>query len=162
MVLETVEGGGLIILLLCSLTSLTNLYTMDSEGISESERELKDLKEQPSDACPGNAVAIFLDAILDKALRTVALRAARRRGKSAALCYCCSVIAGYLNIFVIALNPENLKTLFEFVCKGLDALDYKVKYLSIPMGGKDRQMIGRDRGKPGFSWEGQTSTCTLR
>ncbi|KAL6194254.1 hypothetical protein ACLB2K_035338 [Fragaria x ananassa] len=226
MVLETVEGGGLIILLLCSLTSLTNLYTMDvhdrfrteshsqatgcfnecfllslasckacvvmddelnilpisshirsitpvsvkedSEGISESERELKDLKEQPSDACPvgplikkcctldqGNAVATFLDAILDKALRTVALRAARRRGKSAALCYCCSVIAGYLNIFVIALNPENLKTLFEFVCKGLDALDYKVKYLSIPMGGKDRQMIVRDRGKAGFSWEGQ-------
>ncbi|XP_004301909.1 PREDICTED: uncharacterized protein LOC101294671 [Fragaria vesca subsp. vesca] len=132
------------------------MINTDSEGISESERELKDLKEQPSDACPvgplikkcctldqGNAVATFLDAILNKALRTVALRAARGRGKSAALCYCCRVIAGYSNIFVIALNPENLKTLFEFVCKGLDALDYKVKYLSIPMGGKDRQMIVR-------------------
>ncbi|GAU44634.1 hypothetical protein TSUD_379130 [Trifolium subterraneum] len=29
------------------------------------------------------------------------------------------------NIFVTAPSPENLKTLFEFVCKGLSALDYK-------------------------------------
>ncbi|PRQ49031.1 putative tRNA(Met) cytidine acetyltransferase [Rosa chinensis] len=199
--IETVEGGGLIILLLRSLTSLTNLYTMvmdvhdrfrteshsqatgrfnerfllslasckacvvmddelnilpisshirsitpvpvkeDSEGISESERELKDLKEQLSDAFPvgplikkcctldqGNAVATFLDAILDKALRsTVALLAARGRGKSAALglAIAGAIAAGYSNIFVTAPSPENLKTLFEFVCKGLDALDYK-------------------------------------
>ncbi|KAL6219975.1 hypothetical protein ACLB2K_007733 [Fragaria x ananassa] len=199
--IETVEGGGLVILLLRSLTSLTNLYTMvmdvhdrfrteshsqatgrfnerfllslalckacvvmddelnilpisshirsitpvpvkeDSEGISESERELKDLKEQLSDAYPvgplikkcctldqGNAVATFLDAILDKALRsTVALLAARGRGKSAALglAIAGAIAAGYSNIFVTAPSPENLKTLFEFVCKGLDALDYK-------------------------------------
>lgn len=199
--IETVEGGGLIILLLRSLSSLTNLYTMvmdvhdrfrteshseatgrfnerfllslasckacvvmddelnilpisshirsitpvpvkeDSEGISESERELKDLKEQLSDTFPvgplikkcctldqGNAVATFLDAILDKTLRsTVALLAARGRGKSAALglAIAGAIAAGYSNIFVTAPSPENLKTLFEFVCKGFDALDYK-------------------------------------
>ncbi|XP_009339476.2 LOW QUALITY PROTEIN: RNA cytidine acetyltransferase 1 [Pyrus x bretschneideri] len=199
--IETVEGGGLVILLLCSLTSLTNLYTMvmdvhdrfrteshskatgrfnerfllslasckscvvmddelnilpisshvrsiipvpvkeDSEGISESQRELKDLKEQLSDAFPvgplikkcctldqGNAVATFLDAILDKTLRsTVALLAARGRGKSAALGLSISgaIAAGYSNIFVTAPSPENLRTLFEFVCKGFDQLDYK-------------------------------------
>ncbi|TQD71784.1 hypothetical protein C1H46_042675 [Malus baccata] len=141
--IETVEGGGLVILLLHSLTSLTNLYTMvmDSEGISESQRELKDLKEQLSDAFPvgplikkcctldqGNAVATFLDAILDKTLRsTVALLAARGRGKSAALGLAISgaIAAGYSNIFVTAPSPENLRTLFEFVCKGFDQLDYK-------------------------------------
>lgn len=37
----------------------------------------------------------------------------------------------YSNIFVTAPSPENLKTLFEFICKGLDVLDYKVKLLSL-------------------------------
>ena len=32
---------------------------------------------------------------------------------------------GYSNIFVTAPSPENLRTLFEFVFKGLDSLDYK-------------------------------------
>lgn len=32
----------------------------------------------------------------------------------------------YPSIYVTAPTPENLKTLFEFVCKGLEALDYKV------------------------------------
>ena len=32
----------------------------------------------------------------------------------------------YSNIFVTAPSPENLRTLFEFVFKGLDELDYKV------------------------------------
>lgn len=33
---------------------------------------------------------------------------------------------GYANIFVTAPSPENLRTLFEFACKGLDEMDYKV------------------------------------
>ncbi|KAL9266204.1 RNA cytidine acetyltransferase 2-like protein, partial [Drosera capensis] len=72
--IETVEGGGLIVLLLRSLASLTALYTMvmDSEDLLEAEH--------------GRAVITFLDAILDKTLcSTVALLAARGRGKSAAL-----------------------------------------------------------------------------
>ncbi|KAH7686430.1 tRNA(Met) cytidine acetyltransferase protein [Dioscorea alata] len=199
--IETVEGGGLIVLLLRSLSSLTSLYTMvmdvherfrteshnqpaarfnerfllsiasckacvvmddelnilpisshirsiqpvmvmeDSEGLSEKERELKTLKEQFHDDLPvgpligkcctmdqGKAVITFLDAVLDKTLRsTVALIASRGRGKSAALglAVAGAVAAGYSNIFVTAPSPENLKTLFEFVCKGLNALEYK-------------------------------------
>ncbi|GFP93320.1 upf0202 protein at1g10490 [Phtheirospermum japonicum] len=170
--IETVEGGGLIVLLLRSLSSLTSLCTMvmdvherfrteshsqatgrfnerfllslasckscivmddelnilpisshvksitqipvqeDSEGLLEAERELKNLKEQLNDDFPvgplirkcctmdqGKAVVTFLDAILDKSLRsTVALLAGR---------------------------GQNLKTLFEFVCKGFDMLEYK-------------------------------------
>ncbi|XP_057501011.1 RNA cytidine acetyltransferase 1 [Actinidia eriantha] len=199
--IETVEGGGLIVLLLRSLSSLTSLCTMvmdvherfrteshseaagrfnerfllsfasckacvvmddelnilpisshmksikpvpvqeDSEGFSEAERELKNLKEQLNDDFPvgplmrkcctldqGKAVITFLDAILDKTLcSTVALLAARGRGKSAALglAIAGAIAAGYSNIFVTAPSPENLKTLFEFVCKGFDALEYK-------------------------------------
>ena len=33
-------------------------------------------------------------------------------------------------MYVTAPTPENLKTLFDFVCKGLDGLDYKVLLLS--------------------------------
>ncbi|BAT73322.1 hypothetical protein VIGAN_01079500 [Vigna angularis var. angularis] len=199
--METVQGGGLVVLLLRSLSSLTSLYTMvmdvhdrfrteshseaagrfnerfllslasckacvvmddelnvlpisshirsispvpakeDSEELSEAELELKNLKEQLNEDFPvgplirkcctmdqGKAVVTFLDAILDKTLRsTVALLAARGRGKSAALglSIAGAVAVGYSNIFVTAPSPENLKTLFDFVCKGFDALDYK-------------------------------------
>ncbi|KAK8472631.1 hypothetical protein PHAVU_002G265804 [Phaseolus vulgaris] len=199
--METVEGGGLIVLLLRSLSSLTSLYTMvmdvhdrfrteshseatgrfnerfllslasckacvvmddelnvlpisshirsitpvpakeDSDELSEAELELKNLKEQLNEDFPvgplirkcctmdqGKAVVTFLDAILDKTLRsTVALLAGRGRGKSAALglSIAGAIAVGYSNIFVTAPSPENLKTLFDFVCKGLDALEYK-------------------------------------
>ncbi|GAB2211392.1 hypothetical protein Drorol1_Dr00024704 [Drosera rotundifolia] len=199
--IETVEGGGLIVLLLRSLASLTALYTMvmdvhdrfrteshaeatgrfnerfllsiasckacmvlddefnllpisshmksiipvstskDSEGLLEAERDLKNLKEQLEDDFPvgplirrcctldqGRAVITFLDAILDKMLcSTVALLAARGRGKSAALglAVAGAIAAGYSNIFVTAPTPENLKTLFEFVCKGFDSFQFK-------------------------------------
>ena len=40
----------------------------------------------------------------------------------------------YSNIFVTSPSPENLKTLFEFIFKGFDALDYQVGniLLSLP------------------------------
>ncbi|XP_024017352.1 RNA cytidine acetyltransferase 1 isoform X2 [Morus notabilis] len=199
--IETVEGGGLILLLIRSLSSLTSLYTMvmdvherfrteshaeptgrfnerfllslasckacivmddelnvlpisshmksitpvpvkeDSEGLSEAEQDLKNLKEELVDDFPvgplikkcctldqGKAVITFLDSILDKTLKsTVALLAARGRGKSAALglAIAGAIAAGYSNIFVTAPSPENVKTLFDFACKGFDALDYK-------------------------------------
>ena len=108
----------------------------------------------------GKAVITFLDAILEKTLRsTVALTASRGRGKSAALglAIAGAIAAGsvpcflnlwyeihlyefklgwyvlyndiscrYSNIFVTAPSPENLKTLFQFIFKGFDALEYKV------------------------------------
>ena len=58
---------------------------------------------------------------------TVALTAGRGRGKSAALglSLAAAVAYGYANIFVTAPSPENLRTLFEFVLKGFDALEYR-------------------------------------
>jgi N-acetyltransferase 10 len=36
---------------------------------------------------------------------------------------------GYANIFVTAPSPENVRTLFEFVFKGLDALGFQVRFV---------------------------------
>ena len=204
--IETVEGGGIVVLLVSSLDSLTKLYslTMDVHSRLRTEShqnvvprfnerlvlslagchncilmddelnilptsthvrhiqpvptnpdgtpavpspnaaaaaELKDLTEslrevQPAGALVGKcrtldqarAVVSFLDAASEKTLRsTVALTAARGRGKSAALglAIAGALGLGYSNIFVTAPSPENLRTLFDFVFKGLDELGYK-------------------------------------
>ena len=194
--IETVEGGGLIVLLLSNMESLTQLYNMtmdvhsrfrteghqdvvarfnerftlslgacqtcimmDDElnilptsshirGIEPVEekhageaQELTDLKESMEEVEPAGplvkccktmdqakAVVTFLDAASEKTLRsTVALTAARGRGKSAAMgiAVAGAVEMGYANIFVTSPSPENLKTFFEFILKGFDALGYK-------------------------------------
>jgi N-acetyltransferase 10 len=106
-----------------------------------SDSELKDLKENLSDTKPvgdlvklaktldqAQAILTFVDAISEKTLSsTVTLTAARGRGKSAALglAIAAALAHGYSNIFVTSPSPENLKTLFEFVFKGMDALGYE-------------------------------------
>ena len=74
------------------------------------------------------AILTFIDAIAEKTLSsTVTLTAARGRGKSAALglAMAAALAHGYSNIFVTSPSPENLKTLFEFVFRGMDALGYE-------------------------------------
>ncbi|KAK9313007.1 GNAT acetyltransferase 2-domain-containing protein [Lipomyces starkeyi] len=202
--IETVEGGGIVVILLKTLTSLKQLYTMtmdihsryrteahddvvarfnerfilslgscetclvvddelnvlpisgaknikplppvdeDDEGsdkkLSKEARELKEMKSSLEDVQPAGAlvsvtrtvdqaraVTTFIDAIAEKTLRsTVTLTAGRGRGKSAAmgLAVAAAVSHGYSNIFITSPSPENLKTLFEFIFKGFDALGY--------------------------------------
>lgn len=196
---ETVEGGGIVVILLKSMTSLKQLYTMtmdihsryrteahsdvvarfnerfilslgsnenclvvddelnvlpisggknvqplppkDEDEIPPRQQELIELKESLEDVQPaGSLVALsktvnqaqailnFIDAISEKNLNsTVALTAGRGRGKSAALgiAIAAAVSHGYSNIFVTSPSPENLKTLFEFIFKGFDALGYQ-------------------------------------
>ncbi|TPX39994.1 hypothetical protein SeMB42_g01615 [Synchytrium endobioticum] len=194
---ETVEGGGIVVILLRTMTSLKQLYTMtmdvhsryrteshtdtvarfnerfllslggcdaclvlDDElnvlplsagkdvkpsplksEVSPSAAELKELKQQLEDSphvgalvnCAktvdqAKAVLLFIEAIAEKTLRsTVALTAARGRGKSAALglSIAAAVAHGYSNIFITSPSPENLKTVFEFIFKGFDALGYE-------------------------------------
>ena len=195
---ETVEGGGIIVLLLSNMESLSQLYTMtmdvhsrfrteshqhvvgrfnerfilslgfcptciimddelnvlpisshvqniqpvgnDTEAGAEPE-DLKELKQSLEGTDPagalvsccktldqGKAVVTFLDAASEKTLRsTVALTAARGRGKSAAMgiAVAGAVAMGYANIFVTSPSPENLKTFFQFILKGFDAMEYK-------------------------------------
>lgn len=109
--------------------------------VVEESRELRELKESLHDFVPAGplirlattvdqarAALLFLDTITEKSLRTtVSLTAARGRGKSAALgiAIAGAVATGYSNIFVTAPSPENLKTLFDFVLRGFDALGYR-------------------------------------
>ena len=197
--IETVEGGGMVLLLLKGMKSLKQLYTLTMDVHSRyrteahddviarfNERfvlslgscdsclfvddelnvlpisggknvkplpppdpddskpttsaELKDIKESLIDTPPigqlvqiartvdqAKALLTFVDAIAEKTLRsTVTLTAARGRGKSAALgvAIAAAIAHGYSNIFITSPSPENLKTLFEFVFKGFDALNY--------------------------------------
>lgn len=198
--IETVEGGGLVLLLLKGMTSLKQLYTLsmdvhsryrteahddvtarfnerfilslgscesclvvddelnvlpisggksvkplpppnpEDEGKSKSRKELDGIKESLVDSQPvgslitlaktvdqAKALLTFVDAIAEKTLKsTVTLTAARGRGKSAALgvAIAAAIAHGYSNIFITSPSPENLKTLFEFVFKGFDALNY--------------------------------------
>lgn len=105
------------------------------------DKELADLKSSLQDTQPvgslanctktvdqAKAVLTFVEAIADKTLRaTVSLTAGRGRGKSAALgiSIAAAVAYGYSNIFITSPSPENLKTLFEFIFKGFDALGYE-------------------------------------
>ena len=69
----------------------------------------------------------IVDTIAEKTLKTtVSITAGRGRGKSAALgiSIASAIVYGYSNIFVTAPSPENLKTVFEFIFKGLEALNY--------------------------------------
>ncbi|KAH8679878.1 GNAT acetyltransferase 2-domain-containing protein [Tricladium varicosporioides] len=197
--IETVEGGGLVVLLLKGMNSLKQLYTLSMDihsryrteahddvtarfnerfilslGKCESclviddemnvlpisggknvtqlpappvdeqksglQKELENMKEALQDTQPvgslvtlaktvdqAKALLTFVDAIAEKTLKsTVTLTAARGRGKSAALgvAVAAAVAHGYSNIFITSPSPENLKTLFEFIFKGFDALNY--------------------------------------
>uniref|UniRef100_A0A452R6E8 RNA cytidine acetyltransferase n=1 Tax=Ursus americanus TaxID=9643 RepID=A0A452R6E8_URSAM len=196
---ETVEGGGLVVILLRTMNSLKQLYTMTMDvhsryrteahqdvvgrfnerfilslasckkclviddqlsilpvsshaasiealppqtpSLGPSDLELRELKESLQDTQPvgvlvdccktldqAKAVLKFIEGISEKTLRsTVALTAARGRGKSAALglAIAGAVAFGYSNIFVTSPSPDNLHTLFEFVFKGFDALQYQ-------------------------------------
>lgn len=197
---ETVEGGGMVLLLLKSMNSLKQLYTLSmdihsryrteahddvvarfnerfilslgscdsclvvddelnvlpisggknvkplpppestDESSSGPKKELKEIKESLAETQPvgplvslarttdqAKALLTFVDAIAEKTLKsTVALTAGRGRGKSAALgvAIAAAIAHGYSNIFITSPSPENLKTLFEFVFKGFDALGY--------------------------------------
>ena len=205
--IETVEGGGLAVLLLKSMDSLKQLYAMsmdaharfrteahsdmqprfnerfilslascaaclvvddelnilpistharaikpvaapsDSDGavgVGGAVRESRDLRElkaslretQPVGSIvskvatldQAKAVLTFVEAAGEKSLRTtVALTAGRGRGKSAALglSLAAAIAYGYANVFVTSPSPENLRTLFQFVLTGFDALGYK-------------------------------------
>ncbi|PYH50048.1 ribosome biosynthesis protein KRE33 [Aspergillus saccharolyticus JOP 1030-1] len=197
---ETVEGGGIVLLLLKGMNSLKQLYTLSmdihsryrteahddvvarfnerfilslgscdsclvlddemnvlpisggknvkplpppesvDENSTGTKKELKQIKESLEESQlvgplvklartvdQAKALLTFVDAIAEKTLRsTVTLTAGRGRGKSAALgvAIAAAVAHGYSNIFITSPSPENLKTLFEFVFKGFDALGY--------------------------------------
>jgi N-acetyltransferase 10 len=111
------------------------------KGKGRADFRLKELRDSLADTHPigdliklaitldqAQAILTFVDGIVEKTLSsTVTLTAARGRGKSAALglAIAAALAHGYSNIFVTSPSPENLKTLFEFIFKGMDALGYE-------------------------------------
>lgn len=82
-------------------------------------------------ACQAKVVLKLLDVVTDKIMNaTCSITAARGRGKSAALglAIAGAIEFGFTNIFVTSPTPENLSTLFEFIIKGFEAMDYTVNY----------------------------------
>ena len=75
------------------------------------------------------ALLVFLEACSEKTNHssTVAMTAARGRGKSAAmgLCLAGAISLGYSTMAVTAPEPENLVSVFDFLCRGLKALKYQ-------------------------------------
>lgn len=99
----------------------------------ESNKVIFNLLKTTKTLDQAKVVLLFLDSIRNKKIafseknETCFLSASRGRGKSAALGL---AIAGALmfnthSIFVSAATPENLKTVFEFIEKGLESLDFK-------------------------------------
>ena len=76
------------------------------------------------------AVLTFLEACSEQrttTASTIAMTAARGRGKSAAigLCLAGAVSLGFSTIYVTAPTPENLISVFDFILRGLKALKYQ-------------------------------------
>lgn len=70
----------------------------------------------------------LVDVLTEKSQKsTVSVTAGRGRGKSASLglSLAAAIMMGYSNIFVTAPSPDNLLTLFQFICIGLELLEYK-------------------------------------
>jgi N-acetyltransferase 10 len=113
----------------------------EPKGKGKAASQLKELQDNLADTKPvgelvklaktvdqAQAILTFVDAIAEKTLSsTVTLTAGRGRGKSAALglAIAAALAHGYANIFVTSPSPENLKTLFDFIFKGMDSLGYE-------------------------------------
>ncbi|XP_001607707.1 RNA cytidine acetyltransferase [Nasonia vitripennis] len=118
-----------------------NLNQKPSQRTAIDTTELDLLKKSLQDTQPVGAIVNccktsdqakvllkFIEAISEKTLRsTISLTAARGRGKSAALglAIAGAVAFGYSNIYITSPSPENLKTVFEFISKGFEALNYQ-------------------------------------
>jgi N-acetyltransferase 10 len=117
--------------------SFTNYMDTSTDSI----KELKELRESLAETQPAGpliancktvdqakTVLSLLNAAIAKETRTtVVLTAARSRGKSATLglAVAGALFLGYSNIFVCAPTPDNLRTFFDFVIKGLESLSYR-------------------------------------
>ena len=115
-----------------------SLLNEDGQENVELQELKKSLTDTPSVGClveltktldQARAILVFLDLCSEKnkSRQTVAMTAARGRGKSAAigLCLAGAVSFGYSTIAVTAPEPENLVAVFDFFLRGLKVLKYQ-------------------------------------
>ena len=110
------------------------VFPVNNKELAETKKKVSDLPnigpliDQTVTIDQARTVLHVIDIIQTNELnKVVGITASRGRGKSAALglSLAAAIAHNYSNIFVTAPSPENLKTLFEFVLKGFDALGYK-------------------------------------
>lgn len=106
-----------------SVAELSKLKEEVGEGAGVAE-VVKCCKTLDQARCLLNVLNVLSSSSLSS---TVSLTAARGRGKSAmlGLALSAAVAHGYSNMFVTSPSPENLRTLFEFLFKGLQTLGYE-------------------------------------
>ena len=107
--------------------------------VSSEDSQLRDLQISLSETQPigtllqvcktvdqAKVVMATVSALLEHKQTTLAVTAARGRGKSAALGLAVSaaISCGYSNVLVTAPSPENLQAFFEFLLAGLTQLGY--------------------------------------
>ena len=128
-----------------SMKNMTNIEKKIDENeenvfITKREKELNDLKKSLLDKNPigpllnlcktvdqAKAIMCLIDIISEKNNKnTVSITSGRGRGKSSSmgLAVASSIVYGYSNIIVTAPSPDNLKTFFEFLVKGLNELNF--------------------------------------
>jgi N-acetyltransferase 10 len=112
----------------------------DDIFISKREKELNDLKKSMINKNPigqlislcktidqAKCIMCMVDIISERNPKnTISITSGRGRGKSSSmgLAVSSAIVYGYSNIIVTAPSPENLKTFFEFVIKGLNQLNF--------------------------------------
>ncbi|EJT98812.1 N-acetyltransferase Nat10 [Dacryopinax primogenitus] len=131
-------------------TSSAQLHSLKDSISDESEsvREVVDVCKTADQARGLLAVLPHLEK--HELNHTVSLTSARGRGKSSllGLSLALALHFGFSNIFVTSPHPSNLKSLFEFLFKGLDKLgweehlDYDIR-VALPQPGEE-QGAGKD------------------
>ena len=112
----------------------------DNVFITKNEKELNDLKKSMINKNPigqlislcktidqAKSIMCMVDTISERNPKyTISITSGRGRGKSSSmgLAVSSAIVYGYSNIIVTAPSPENLKTFFEFVIKGLNQLNF--------------------------------------
>ena len=74
------------------------------------------------DQLVSSAVNTIMTQVATKSPARIPITGSGGIGKSAVAA---AVAHGYSNIFITSPSPENLKTLFDFIFKGMDALGYE-------------------------------------
>ncbi|KZT55497.1 DUF699-domain-containing protein [Calocera cornea HHB12733] len=132
-------------------TSSAQLQVL-KDSLSSEAQPVRDVVDVCKTADQARGLLAILPHLEHHALNhTISLTSARGRGKSSllGLSVALALHFGFTNIFVTSPHPSNLKSLFEFLFKGLDKLgweehlDYDIR-VALPQPGEEREGAGKD------------------
>ncbi|KAJ7422621.1 hypothetical protein WISP_37200 [Willisornis vidua] len=134
---ETVEGGGIVVILLRTMNSLKQLYTMTMDVHSRYRTEAhQDVVGRFNERFILSVASCNNCLVIDDQLNILPISShaanitpvppqSQNDPDSSTNADNAYLLDGYSNIFVTSPSPDNLHTLFEFIFKGFDALQYE-------------------------------------